>query len=340
MKFLSRLLGVVLILGMIMVIASFFMGTNLAEVTGFFNDKESYSEVMTVDVTNPIDTLIIDVETRHLIFHDSDDDQMHIMYRIHETKDDWMFNDDVAGTFEIIQQEKQVLWNWFNFSFVDDEYREVHLYIPHDWMITLDAASSVGSIEMLYQNLRPFTAIHVSTDTGSIRLKNIEANLLEADLETGDISLVNVNIQGDIEISNSTGDIDLTNVIGQDTNVQTSTGKISLETFDLSTLDVRVSTGRIELSEGTMNGQCLLRSDTGSITISMVEASGFDVDSSTGDVTMTVADLALYRFDLETDTGTIRIDGMSQGNEHQTSTGSILTIISVNTGSITIHLQD
>jgi|GEM_PF-645012 DUF4097 and DUF4098 domain-containing protein YvlB len=340
MKVFSRLLGVLLIVGMVMVIASFFMGSSLAEITGFFNDEESYSEVMTQDVTDPIDTLMIDVQTRHLIFHDSDDDQMHITYRVHETKDEWTFSDDVLGTYEIIQEEKQPLWNWFNFSFVADEYREVHVYIPHDWILTLQLKSSVGDIELIYGVEKSYETLDVSTDTGSIKLQNIQANSLQADLDTGDASLVNLNIQGDIMVTNSTGDIVLNNVVGQETELRTSTGKITLETFNLTSLDADVSTGRIILDEGTIDGGCVLHSDTGNITITLVDATHFDIDSSTGDVTVNVLDLSLYRLDLETDTGTIRIDGLSQGSEHQTSTGTIAFTVSVNTGNITINVQD
>lgn len=340
MKIFSRLLGVLLIVGMVMVIASFFMGSSLAEITGFFDDEESYSDVMTKDVLGPIDTLIIDVETRHLIFHDSDDDQMHITYRIHETKDEWTFNDDVAGTYEVIQEEKRIIWHWFNFSFVQNEYREVHVYVPHDWVLKLELKSNVGDIELMYESERIFDTMDISTDTGSIKLQNVEANSLQADLDTGDASLVNVNIEGDITVTNSTGNINFNNVVAYDADLRTSTGRVTLETFDLSSLDVHVSTGRIILEEGTIDGACLLHSDTGSVTITLVDATSFNIDSSTGDVTMTVDDLSLYRLDLETDTGTIRIDGMSQGKEHQTSTGAIPLVVSVNTGSVTINVQD
>ncbi len=340
MKVFSRVLGVVLIVGMVMVIASFFMGSNFAEVTGFFNDEESYSDVMTIDVIDPIDTLIIDVETRHLIFHESLDDQMHIMYREHETKDEWVFNDEVSGTYEITQDEKQPFWSWFNFTFVNDEYREVNIYIPSDWMMTLTLSSSVGDIKLSYEVERSFGVMDLSTDTGSIILKNVHANSLEADCETGDVSLVNLNIEGDIKVTNSTGNIGFENVVAQDTDLSTSTGRITLESIELSSLDAHVSTGRIVMNQGTIDENCVLHSDTGSITLTLVEAAGFNIDSSTGDVTLNVAELSLYRYDLETDTGTIRIDGMSQGNEHQTSTGSILIAVSVNTGNITINVQD
>lgn len=340
MKVFSRVLGVLLIVGMIMVIASFFMGSSLLEITGFFNDEESYSEVMTIDVTDQVSTLIIDVETRHLIFHESTDDQMHIMYRIHESKDEWVFNDEVPGTYEITQDEKQPFFNWFNFSFVSDEYREVNVYIPSDWVMTLTLSSSVGDIELSYDSEQNFETLDLSTDTGSIVLKNVSANSLEADCDTGDVSLVNLNIQGDIKVTNSTGSISMDNVIAQDVDLHTSTGRITSENFDFSTLDAHVSTGRIQLEEGTIDGNCVLQSDTGSITVTLVNAAGFNIDSSTGDVTLTAEDLSLFRYDLETDTGTIRIDGMSQGNEHQTSTGSILLIVSVNTGNITINVQD
>ena len=78
---------------------------------------------------------------------------------------------------------------------------------------------------------------------------------------------------------------------------------------------------------------------TGSIVLSDVISSSYLLKTSTGDITVILDSIDDYRFDLETNTGKVKVDGLSQGDTYRTSSGTIILDAYTSTGNINIEVD-
>lgn len=336
MKVLSKILGVLILLGLVMAVAAFFMGLDIAGLRGFFNDDESYGEMLTETTSEVIDTISIDVDTRSIVIHKVESDVINVTYYAHESRDTWTF-DVIDGAYVITQEEKV---NFINYKFVSEEIRTVHLYIPEDILFTMNIETSVGAVRLQFDEVVTFDELQLSSKTGSVYVKNVITPSLHATTDTGSIIIQAVVSSGAIVADSDTGSLSFTDVAATSFQLSGDTGSMVLTRIEGNSLDATVDTGRVTLTDSELIDDVTISTSTGDISITNTDASSFDLSSSTGDVKFTSATHSDYRYDLTTSTGTIRIDGANQGERHSTTTGTIFIKVNVRTGNITIDTSN
>lgn len=313
MKVLKGLLVLIFFIGFGLLVAAFTMGLDIDAVTNYFVEDDAYGDEIVYDSTETIDTLVVNVDTRHLMIEKHTGDHIRIRYHAHEEKDTWTVTEE-NGTLTIEQDERM---QWFNLwtKYATRSIKTVYISIPEVLVLTYD----------------------IDTETGDVNIEDLGLNSLDISLATGNISLVNLNIDHDLIVESSTGNITLSAVTADVVTLKTNTGKIMIDDLDAASLDVDSDTGRIIVETTTIQGEITIESSTGSIAIESTVADGFDISSSTGDVTITVTSLSDYRYDLKTDVGVVKVGGINQGTTHVTATGLIFMKVRVSTGSITIE---
>lgn len=337
MKIFTKILGVLILLGLVMAVAAFFMGLDVTNLRGFFTDEDAYSEMLTEVTDKPITNLIVDLDTRHITINFVTEDVLSVTYYRHESKDVWTFDDSVDGVYRITQNMKNEWFNFMNYKYTPQSVLTVNINIPSSWVLDYDLDTDVGNIRMEYNTMTQVGDLKLYSNTGSIYVKRVDASSLNLKTDTGSVFVSNSTVDGDITLDSDTGTVSLSDATGQSVVLTTDTGNAAISDVTALKLNVRVDTGRVTLKDSVMTENVIIKSSTGDVIITDTSATGFDIVSSTGDVKMTQNVLPDYRYDLKTNTGNIRIGGVDQGNKHSTLTGSIILKISVNTGNIRIN---
>ena len=87
MKKIFKFLGIMMILGLILAVVSFFMGLDRTTLGTFLSDRESYGDQQTSVYESQIETLIVDADTRSIQLIYDDEDTLRVTYYIHKDKD-------------------------------------------------------------------------------------------------------------------------------------------------------------------------------------------------------------------------------------------------------------
>lgn len=335
MKVLTKILGVIILLGLALSVAAFFMGLDITNLRGFFTDEEAYGEMQTETTDQIISKLVFDVDTRNIVIHYVDQENLSLTYYEHESKDTWTF--ETSGSIYTVTQKEKAQWFFFNYKYTPQDIKTIHVYLPEAWALDYDLKTSVGDIKIENETVKTAGDVKLYSNTGSIYVELMDCDILDLKTDTGSIHVNEINVLGDLNLDSDTGSIILNTVTGEDYVLSTNTGSLQLTDVEGSELSVSVDTGRVTLTNSTFTGAIIVDSSTGDMIINETLGSSFDINSSTGDVKMTFSDLSNYRYDLRTDTGNIKIEGNDQGNRHSTSTGSILIKVDVNTGNIRIN---
>jgi hypothetical protein len=334
MKGLKILLVLVFVIGFGLVVAAFTMGLDFDEITNYLNDDEAYGEEIIYDTTEVIDAFDIKVDTRHIVFEKHTGTNIRIRYHAHEDKDTWTITEE-NGILSIEQDEKTqwlILWP----KLTTRSLKTLYIALPDGISFDFDIQTGTGDVSLEMEQVESHGDILLNSGTGDVNIENVDVNELDVSLSTGNVSLVNVNIDSNLIANSNTGNIHLSSVTALSVELDSNTGEINIDGLTASSLSANCDTGSITIEETAISGDIILDSSTGSIEIQSTTADGFDISSSTGDVSVSVGTLALYRLDLKTDVGVVKVDGVNQGTTHITTTGSILIKVRVSTGTISI----
>jgi len=338
MKFLVKLLLVILVLGLVLAAAGFFMGMNIAELETFFDDNDSYGEQIVLTIDDELDELIINASTRHIHLIVTTENYMTIKYYKHD-RDTFTFPDNGVGSYELVQKEKYSFFNFALFKTVSKDRLTIEIEMPEPWLLDLELSTHVGEIKLDHETVTTHKNLVLDSNTGSIYVKNAIIDSFHGDVDTGAITLINVTVDGNVYAKSSTGKVTLNTVTANNIDLSTSTGSIEITNMIANDLDANVSTGRITASELDLSGDLVLKTSTGSIILSRFVADSIKLSTSTGEMKVTVQSLALYNFDLKTSTGKVYVDGNNQGTRHTTSSGTIDLDATASTGDIRIIVQ-
>jgi DUF4097 and DUF4098 domain-containing protein YvlB len=148
--------------------------------------------------------------------------------------------------------------------------------------------------------------VNIQTNTGDIEVKGARVGALSLSVTTGDVELSSLDLTGALSVKVSTGDTDMESVTAKSLASTGSTGDMSLEGVTVAErMEIERSTGDVRF-EGCDAGEILVRTDTGSVTGSLLSEKVFIARTDTGrvDVPRTVTG---GRCEITTDTGDIRI---------------------------------
>lgn len=148
---------------------------------------------------------------------------------------------------------------------------------------------------------------------------NIPANEtfnIDATTNTGDIVLSHFLNVETLNLKTDTGRIDVEDVDATSATLDTATGSVH---YDLGNIDTKLSidtnTGSVYISN-VDTYQIDVNVDTGSIYLNQVNSNKIDLKSNTGSIYTTDLDLTNRTLKLQTDTGTVKVNNLSQGNEY------------------------
>lgn len=332
MKVLFILLGV----GIIFIMAAVVFLPDWNLFAGTFNDDRDYGEMLTYEEDEVVTGLKLELENRHIMVNYVESDKLTINYYAEEND---TFTFDIVDDVIVMTHDFESFWlNIFSWNMVSRQYVTVTVNIPDTWALeSVDLKTMTGDIDMDFEVEKTYQNVRLYNRTGSMDISNVTALELYAHTDTGDIDMSDISVSGDYEVELSTGDMTLNRVSADTFSAKSSTGDIELTGITANDATVDNSTGRISISDSTFTS---LNADisTGRITLNHVISNSYMLESSTGDIVVTLATIDDYRFDLETDTGKIKINGNSQGEEYQSLNGSIIFNANTNTGNITIEV--
>ena len=131
----------------------------------------------------------------------------------------------------------------------------------------LEINSDTGAVNVT--DIRTAKDIKAKTDTGKIILTNVSGEDLSAKSDTGSLSLTNVTAADSMKLETDTGSISLDRCDAGKLEIESDTGSVTGSLLTEKVFDVKTSTGRIDVPESTFGGECRIKTDTGSITITI-----------------------------------------------------------------------
>ena len=163
--------------------------------------------------------------------------------------------------------------------------------------------TSTGSIETEASVTGHLT---VKASTGSLRVRNLSASTLSLSVSTGRITVSDVTVSGNVSLTSSTGKVTLTGLRCQSLLAECDTGDALLEDVVASgRMEIETDTGDVRLTRCDA-AEIDIETDTGSIVGSLLSEKLFDAKSGTGSVNAPLPS-GVSPCKIRSDTGSIRI---------------------------------
>jgi hypothetical protein len=231
-----------LLIGLAIVLAVTVTGNS--QVLGF-NDDENFTAYEDSFSADQFESIDFDFDNRRVYILESEDDQVHISFYIHE-KDEYTYNNDDDELQLTITRK----WYYNLFSmdiFTNRDFYKVYLYLPSGNTINaIDVESSNGRIELVTDHT--YQSVRLSTSNGDIDMMNFSANRVDANTSNGDVVAESLNILTLLNLDTSNGKILMENIVAEEIEANTSNGKIDAQSIDSSDISLDTSNGRVYLS--------------------------------------------------------------------------------------------
>jgi DUF4097 and DUF4098 domain-containing protein YvlB len=221
------------------------------------------------------------------------------------------------------------------------EFGSITLEKANGGDITLDTKS--GSIDL--NEVRATNSLTANSDFGDVAFENGSADSLSVDNNGGSVSLVKLTVKKEIKVQDEFGNIKLTQAHASSYDLHTNSGTITIDSAEGNlkahtdfgnieivnaesvTLDVKTSSGSINFSGVLGAGPHSIKTDFGSIDLSLPAASKLNVDLKTdfGSISSDIPITVTLNGDSNSEGGEI-IGVINGGGDElivQTSSGSI-----------------
>ena len=176
----------------------------------------------------------------------------------------------------------------------------------------------------LYLTEELINSLNIKGKVGDIEInKGFTFSNVDISNSTGDVELKS-NVKNNLSISNSTGDIEIENSnVSGSLNIETKTGDIELSNTNCNKLDIKVSTGDTELVNTLVTTDFKMEGSTGDVRFDEFDASNIEVSVGTGNVKGTIKSSKI--FIAKSKTGSVSVPETVTGGvcKIATSTGNI-----------------
>lgn len=184
-----------------------------------------------------------------------------------------------------------------------------------------------GVLNITLQNQKKwyeYIGINFDSTKLTVYLPKSEYDALSIMASTSDVEIAKNFDFHSVDISVSTGDINIENITTHTLDITVSTGDITLDSVNCQSLISRGSTGDITLKDTVAQLDLFIKRSTGDIRLERSDAATIYIKTDTGDITGTV--LEDRHFDVVTNTGDVRVPKEGKGGNCQiiTNTGDIL----------------
>lgn len=176
----------------------------------------------------------------------------------------------------------------------------------------------------LYLTEELINSLNIKGQVGDIEInKGFTFSNVDISNSTGDVEFKS-NVKNNLNISNSTGDVEIENSnVGESLNIETKTGDIELSNTNCNKLDIKVSTGNTELVNTLVTTDFKMEGSTGDVRFDEFDASNIEVSVGTGNVKGTIKSSKI--FIAKSKTGSVSVPETVTGGvcKITTSTGNI-----------------
>ena len=190
---------------------------------------------------------------------------------------------------------------WYDFIGINIGEMEMTVYLPEDQYESLSIQTGTGDIEIPQDfsfdtaDLRTSTgdidfaatvteSLITGNSTGDTEIYGVAPVHLDCRSSTGDIELANVQVDGAICLTASTGKISAENVTCRNLTSQSNTGSAELENVLVTDLlQITTTTGHVEI-ENCDAGTVVIETDTGDVFGHFLSSKWFITESDTGDI--------------------------------------------------------
>ena len=176
----------------------------------------------------------------------------------------------------------------------------------------------------LYLTEELINSLNIKGQVGDIEInKGFTFSNVDISNSTGDVEFKS-NVKNNLSISNSTGDIEVENSnVGGSLNIETKTGDIELSNTNCNKLDIKVTTGDTELVNTLVTTDFKMEGSTGDVRFDEFDASNIEVSVGTGNVKGTIKSSKI--FIAKSETGSVSVPETVTGGvcKITTSTGNI-----------------
>lgn len=274
-------------------------------------------ETNNYEISEELENLSIKTDTADIIFAVSEDGKCRVeCYEEKKAKHSVAVRDGTLAV-EVTNNRR-----WYDYIGIDFSFPKITVYLPKTEYTSLLVNGRTGNIklpgEFTFKNIDVslstgavdiFTdasdKIKIKTTTGDIHAEDISSGTLILSASTGEVTVSDVNCEGDITVETTTGNAYLTdiacksvistgntgsiylnNVVAEKFSLKRSTGNIKLDSCDAaeifaetSTGDVKgslltnkmfitkTSAGKIDVPNSTTGGKCEIKTGTGDIEI-------------------------------------------------------------------------
>ena len=183
---------------------------------------------------------------------------------------------------------------------------------------------SGGTGDIIINNGIVFNEVNITNSTGDIEFNADVDGSMNVKLSTGDVEIKQCNINGDLKIEGSTGDIEFeTSNVLNNMNIKSSTGDVDINNSTSKDLIINISTGDITLKDTIIKNDLKVIGSTGDVLFDGFDANNINIELSTGNVKGTI--LTNKFFIAKSDTGKINVPETRDGGECRikVSTGDI-----------------
>ena len=280
----KKLIILVLVLLVLSFLFSVFLGIHTLGFA-FGKIRISHGNEETFQIRDNFTNIDIKSKTGNIVLHKSDDNRAKVVWSGHKAVR--LTSDTKNGTLKIREKYK---FPWFLRPILRSGESEIIVYLPEKDYQSLNLENDTGVISILDNNFR-FTGAEIETDTGAINLGQLTVTKdIKLSADTGRIQMTDIKCGG-LSVENDTGQINLKNVLASGTmELETDTGSITLDRCDAGTIDiesdtgsvtaslltnkmfsVKSDTGKINVPPSVSGGPCRIKTDTGSITVTIIE---------------------------------------------------------------------
>ena len=273
-------------------------------------------EVLTEDFTN----FDFDLDVSDLTFVKTNDGTKKIVFQ--EQKKQFHEYTIQDGTLKVTFKDTR-MWHekWFSFGRI-----KATLYLPETNYGNLKIDTDTGDTNIPEDFT--FDSFHLEGHTGDLTMSANVTNSYYAKLTTGDMRLSSITTK-EMELKDDTGKMIVTDVdIQEDLTMNISTGDITLKNVHAKNINKnkegKGSTGKVKLINTVASEKIVIKNGTGDILLTDSDAHDLNLECSTGDIKGTL--LTGKIFSASTHTGKVNVppNDLSGGEcIAKTSTGDI-----------------
>ena len=281
------------------------LSTNQYE-TNFYETVDEFSNVS------------VETDTARLTFETSDDGKCRVECFEESNAKHSVSVEDNTLVIKCINNK-----SWYDHIGINFGTPKITVYLPETQYATLSVHANTGDfklpayfsfecidISLSTGDIDCFASaseqIKIRTSTGKIKIQNVSAGSLDLSTSTGRITASNVTCAGDAIFKVTTGKVTLTDLTCKNLSSTGNTGDASLYNVIVKEkLTIARTTGDVRF-EHSDAGDILVKTDTGSVTGSLLSDKVFLVQTNTGDIDIPQT-ASGGKCEIRTDTGDVRI---------------------------------